>query len=200
VTPSLRRIAPAAMPTILTEPPSLPTLRPETRRLCGAAEVAVFSETGEFTGLRQDYHSLQAPATPEEAAAVAADLAETRALLIPADRSWLLSRILTLLSHYRQDALPPALEAAVAEDWAEDLDEFPAWAIAEATRTWRRTRKFKPTIAEMRQLCSDLVAPHVRLVGKLQTTLAKGPHPATSPDSLAAITGRIARSFRRVPE
>ena len=72
MTPSLRRIAPAAMPTILTEPPSLPTLRPETRRLCGAAEVAVFSETGEFTGLRQDYHSLQAPATPEEAAVSAA--------------------------------------------------------------------------------------------------------------------------------
>jgi hypothetical protein len=79
--------------------------------------------------------------------------------LRPADRGPLLARVLTLLSHYRdQNPLPPEVERAVAGDWADDLGEFPSWAIEEACRRWRRDKKkyrFKPLPGDIRHLAEE---------------------------------------------
>jgi hypothetical protein len=76
-------------------------------------------------------------------------------VLEPADEELALARIFALLAHYRSDPLPPSIERYVAEDWLEDMSEFPLWAIDRAARTWRRTKKFKPQISEMRSLCQQ---------------------------------------------
>ncbi|WP_207540747.1 hypothetical protein [Sabulicella rubraurantiaca] len=77
--------------------------------------------------------------------------------LEPAERGWLLARVLALLSHFRSDRHAASVEQCIADDWAEDLGEFPAWAIEEAARHWRRTRRFRPQINEMRELCEAAI-------------------------------------------
>jgi len=74
-------------------------------------------------------------------------------VLGPADRVMLEGRIAVLLAHYRSNDLPDWIEERVADDWADDLADYPLWAITEAARTWRRTKKFKPQISEIVQLC-----------------------------------------------
>lgn len=60
-----------------------------------------------------------------------------------------------LLSHYWTADEPVALRQAQAEDWLDDLSEFPPEIVAAACRQWRRneTRRLLP--AELRRLCSD---------------------------------------------
>ncbi len=75
--------------------------------------------------------------------------------LEPMERGELLARVLALLSHFRVDPQPDQVEMMMADDWAEDLGDYPAWAVESAARRWRRTRKFKPQICEMRALCES---------------------------------------------
>ena len=88
-----------------------------------------------------------------EAAAVEKRLLALDNVLQPAHRGALLARVLALLSHYRMDPHPPEVERCLADDWAEDLGGYPLWAVEDAARTWRRTRRFKPQPAEMIALC-----------------------------------------------
>ncbi len=105
--------------------------------------------------------------------------------------------MLALLSHYRSEPNPPAVETMVAEDWAEDLKEFPVWAIAEAARWWRRNRRFRPQICEIRKLCEDAVgdAPLVR--DRLRAILERSER-ACNPlaERMAALASA---TFQRVP-
>lgn len=94
-------------------------------------------------------------------------------ILAPAEPSRLLARVLALLSHYPSKALTPDVEQMIALDWAEDLGEFPIWAIDQAARTWRRTKKWRPSIAEMRALCEDACAGERQLALRLRTIAAK---------------------------
>ncbi len=82
--------------------------------------------------------------------------------LDPAPPGDLLSRIMVLLAHYRVPEHSKATEYGIALDWADDLAEYPLWAIVEAARKWRRTKKFRPQICEMIELCEDAC-------GKLKT-------------------------------
>jgi hypothetical protein len=82
--------------------------------------------------------------------------------LDPAPPGDLLSRIMVLLAHYRVAEHSKATEYGIALDWADDLAEYPLWAIEDAARKWRRTKKFRPQICEMIELCKDAC-------GKLQT-------------------------------
>lgn len=96
-------------------------------------------------------------ATEEELALAASYLASLEDAVAPADRGGLLARVLALLSHYRIDPHPPQVELRIADDWAEDLGRYPMWAVDEAARTWRRSRRFKPQISEMIALCDEAV-------------------------------------------
>lgn len=92
---------------------------------------------------------------PAQVAAVERRLLVLDDALQPSDRGALLARVLALLSHYRMDPHPPEVEQRLADDWAEDLYDYPLWAVEDAARTWRRTRRFKPQPAEIVALCED---------------------------------------------
>ncbi len=130
-------------------------------------------------------------------AQVEAHLAALDQALAPSHAGLLLTRVLALLSHYRSEPNPPGVETMVAEDWAEHLKEFPIWAIAEAARWWRRNRRFRPQICEIRKLCEDAVgdAPLVR--DRLGAILERGER-ARNPlaERMAA---RASATFQRVP-
>ena len=94
----------------------------------------------------------------------------------PVDPGWLLARLLALFAHCppRSTPLDPAVERMVASDWAEDLGEYPQWAVDQAVRVWRRTKKWRPTIMEMRALCDEAVANERGLAERLrQIAVAK---------------------------
>ncbi len=141
----------------------------------------------------------RAPAVSDPAvlAQVEAHLAALDQALAPSHTGPLLTRVLALLSHYRSEPNPPAVETMVAEDWAEDLKEFPIWAVAEAARWWRRNRRFRPQICEIRKLCEEAVgdAPLVR--DRLRAILERSER-ARNPlaERVAALASA---TFQRVP-
>ena len=95
-------------------------------------------------------------------------------VLAPASPDHLLARVLALLSHYPAKGTAPEVEHLVALDWAEDLGEFPSWAVDAAARSWRRTRKWRPSIAEMRALCEEACAAERALARRLSVIAATG--------------------------
>ncbi|PWC74113.1 hypothetical protein [Azospirillum sp. TSH64] len=116
-----------------------------------------FGDNG-FDGLSEIW-SPPATVTARQAAMAQWALADLEgSVLAPVEPDRLLGRILALLSHYPAKGLTPEVEQLVAMDWVEDLGEFPGWAIDQAARIWRRTRKWRPSIAEMRALCEEACA------------------------------------------
>ena len=98
-----------------------------------------------------------------------------KSALIPMETGRLLARILSLLSLYRSVDLPPAIEEYLAEDWLDDLAEFPEWSILDACRAWRRDRKryrFKPLPGDIRALCIENVANLVMTAERLAKLIA----------------------------
>ncbi len=113
--------------------------------------------------------------TPRHAAMaqrVLNDLEHT--VLAPAEPSHLLARILALLSHFPAKGMTPEVEQMIALDWADDLGEFPAWAIDQGARTWRRSRKWRPSIAEIRALCEEACAQERALADRLKAIARAG--------------------------
>ena len=102
---------------------------------------------------RMERWSPPALRNPAEAAAMERRLVALGSVLQPAHRGALLARVLALLSHYRIDPHPPEVEQCLADDWAEDLGGYPLWAVEDAARTWRRTKRFKPQPSEIIALC-----------------------------------------------
>lgn len=51
-------------------------------------------------------------------------------------RKWIAGRVVTLLSHYFVAQTDSAVAEAMADDWCEMLEDYPAWAIANACRWW----------------------------------------------------------------
>ena len=94
----------------------------------------------------------------EEMALAQHYLRELTAYLAPAIRGEVLARILALLSHYRLELHSPQVEAWIADDWAEDLEGYPMWAVNRAARIWRRTMRFKPQTGEIVKICEQSVA------------------------------------------
>jgi hypothetical protein len=132
--------------------------------------------------------------TAAEAALARQSLEELYAtVLAPADSDHLLGRVLTLLSHFPAKGLSPEVERMMALDWAEDLGEYPAWVIDAAARNWRRSRKWRPSIAEMRALCEDLCAPERALADRLGVLAAAAPRDARGADLQAVATGTLRR-------
>lgn len=117
-------------------------------------------------------------------------------VLAPAEPDRLLGRVLALLSHYPAKGLTPEVEQLVALDWVEDLGEFPGWAIDQAARTWRRTKKWRPSIAEMRALCEEACEKERRLAECLRRLAAAGLRGPSVPGA-----GRMAglQGLRRFP-
>ena len=93
--------------------------------------------------------------------------------------------------------MTPEVEQMVALDWAEDLDEFPNWAIDQAARTWRRTKKWRPSIAEMRALCKEACAQE-RLIVEWLRAIVRASSVTQQQDSQSVL--QLAGSMvRRIP-
>jgi len=73
---------------------------------------------------------------PEDEAEAALTMDAIWCLETPATRKWIAARIVTLLSHYFVAQQEASVADAVAEDWCSILDDYPAWAIANACRWW----------------------------------------------------------------
>ena len=133
--------------------PGIPALPAPTPAVAAAVRPtrtwSVCDDRHGFSGVREEW--LPPRIGPEDLPQLREHLAALEELCMPADRGWLLARVLALLSHYRQEANPSQVEFIIAEDWADDLGEYPAWAVEEAARRWRRTRKFRPAICEIRE-------------------------------------------------
>jgi hypothetical protein len=124
-------------------------------------------------------------------------LGELEEVLAPADRGALLARVLALLSHFRAEANPPQIEQAMADDWAEDLAEFPMWAVEEACRSWRRTRKWRPQICEILALCRESVGEATARRDRLRALVVASD---TARNPMADRVRKLARStFRNMP-
>ncbi|WP_042703309.1 hypothetical protein [Azospirillum sp. B506] len=151
-----------------------------------------FGEDG-FDGMIEQWFP-PSGVTPAQAALARQTLEELSAsVLAPADSDRLLGRILTLLSHFPVKGVSPEVERMMALDWADDLGEYPAWVIDAAARSWRRSRKWRPSIAEMRALCEDLCAPERALADRLQALADTAPGEAAASEPRALATGALRR-------
>lgn len=128
--------------------------------------------------------------------AVRDHLSHLEAVLEPADRGALLARILALLSHFRAEANPPQVEQMMADDWAEDLGAYPIWAVEEACRRWRRTRKWRPQICEMLALCAEAVGSASERRDRLRSIV--GASEAARNPLTERMRGVAARTFHRI--
>jgi hypothetical protein len=159
----------ATLQAVETTNPALPA--PPSKQIRDAIEAGVVSRRLLFpeNSPPRRVETWRAPVIKDKAvgAAIWSRLKELDVWLSPAPRPALMSRILVLLAHYRSTTHADAVEQGVADDWAEDLAAYPMWAIDEAARTWRRTRKFKPQISEIIELCEaargSLALEHKRL-------------------------------------
>lgn len=71
------------------------------------------------------------PAVREQVAAA------VNGLTVQCNEEWLLMRIAALLEPYFDKGTPAMVRAMEAEDWAEELRDFPKWAIEAAVRWWK---------------------------------------------------------------
>lgn len=187
-----------ALPAATRHAQLLGALPPLLREILAAGPVERrprFSENG-FDGLTERW------SPPDGVTAQHAALAQralddlTATALAPADSDQLLARVLALLSHYPAKGMTTEVERLVALDWAEDLGEYPAWAIDAAARAWRRTRKWRPSIAEMRTLCDDLCAPERALAERLLAVVHKGTREASRAAEVRVLVAGAIRRMR----
>lgn len=157
-----------------------------------------FGEDG-FEELQETW-SPPANVTARQAAMAQRVLADLEgSVLAPVEPDRLLGRVLALLSHYPAKGLTPDVEQLVALDWVEDLGGFPTWAIDQAARTWRRTQKWRPSIAEIRALCTEACAKERVLVDRLRMIVWAG-HVATRSGSMpGAVMTMGGTAVRRMP-
>ncbi|WP_143272995.1 hypothetical protein [Azospirillum palustre] len=160
---------------------------------------ACFDDLGGFVGMRETW-SPPAIVDPADAEAAARALAVIeREILAPVDPGWLLARLLALFAHCppRSTPLDPAVERIVASDWAEDLGEYPQWSVDQAVRVWRRTKKWRPTIMEMRALCDEAIAIERTLAERLRQIAAVKPAEAGGAGrrDFRALAGKVIRGI-----
>ncbi|AWB08863.1 hypothetical protein A6A40_28070 (plasmid) [Azospirillum humicireducens] len=158
-----------------------------------------FTDDG-FADVVEDW-TPPAGVTPRHAALARRALAEfDTGILAPAPANHLLGRVLALLSHFPAKATTPEVEQLLAMDWADDLGEFPAWAIDQAARVWRRTRKWRPSIAEIRALCEEACAAERALAERLRAIAMAGERAADNGGGgrSAAVRPVLASTLRRM--
>ena len=117
--------------------------------------------------------------TANDVPALSRQLALVEDAMTPGESGVILARVHALLAQYRdRDPLPPQVEAAVAEDWLDDIGEYPAHIVAEACRRWRRhptKYRFKPLPGDIRAICNELLGQLPVVAGRLRRLLASVP-------------------------
>lgn len=168
-----RRAVPATAGTTVARSAAMPPVPPEV-----AAVLAVGVKSSRFVfpqdGSVKTVEIWEPPVITDKRTGMAiwSRLEALEGLTAPAGPGEIMSRVLVLLSHYRQAGHSDAVEQGIADDWAEDLGSYPMWAIDEAARRWRRTRKFKPQIAEIVELCDQVSGEVTKERDRLRSILA----------------------------
>jgi len=141
--------------------------------------------------------------TAADGPALRRQLALVKSAMVPGEPGTILARVHALLAQYRErDPLPAAVEAAVAEDWLDDVGEYPAAVVAEACRRWRRhpvKYRFKPLPGDIRALCVELMGRLPIIAGRLERLLAQLEEPA--PSGVMDVRSRVVAlaAARRMP-
>lgn len=84
-------------------------------------------------------------------------MATIDALSKPASPEWCMARVAALLNPYYDKDTPPAVRKMEAEDWLEELQFYPQWAIESAVRWWKSAdninRRKKPLEGDISERC-----------------------------------------------
>ncbi len=133
-------------------------------------------------------------------------LSMVSAALAPGEPGAVLARIHALLAHYRdRDPLPPAVEAAIAEDWLDDVGEWPGWVVTAACKAWRRhpiKYRYKPLPGDIRALCVEIAGKLPVIQKRLERLLASVPSSSETTDAPASdVRARVVAlvAARRMP-
>lgn len=109
---------------------------------------------------------------PSDSAEAKAAQAEITELSVSADPNWIAAATVSILTaHYFVSALPKAVAKQLGQDWINELEEYPQWAIENAFRWWlskdnpkRRNRPVPGDISEQADFAISIIrAAKVRL-------------------------------------
>jgi hypothetical protein len=124
---------------------------------------------------------------PDELPAQAEIEATVAALSEPANPSWILARIASLLLPYYEKDTPQAVREMEAEDWLEEMDGLPRWAIDRAVRWWkgpdnpdRRKRPLEGDISKLAKRYAGNVKAVPLLADRMRGQLKPAPIPQQS--------------------
>lgn len=160
--------------------------------------IPTFARDGSgYSGDIEEWHPPEV--TDEQVREVEESIRKMEEALRPPEKGPLLTRVLALLSHYRAEANPPQVERMMAEDWAEDLQDYPMEVIEQAARWWRRNKKFRPAICEIRDLCEDAIKEERVALERMRVMLAR--HYAKKRKSVGTSSLQViaAQSCRSMP-
>lgn len=93
----------------------------------------------------------------------------------PGRKDYLTGRVTVMLAQYFVPDMPFELQALLLADWVDCLNEFPSWAVKAACDRWRDTERRKPTPADIRAICLDLVKAHRTTLERLQILSTRQP-------------------------
>lgn len=139
------------------------------------------------------------------AVVTAAEAAEARQALVaydrhlaPAPTARVIGRVTVALAHWYVPDMPHVLAKGLMADWANDLGEFPEWAIEEAFAKWRRANSEKPRIADIRDLCQRAIRKAAHERHRLRAIIRVAEAPAKPQADRAG--GVVRSAVRRMPE
>ncbi len=137
------------------------------------------------------------PVSPADIPELRRQLDQLLEVLEPADGGACLARIFGLLAHYRQTELPPEVERCIANDFLEDLGEYPLCVLESACRTWRRDPvrfKYRPLPGDLRKICAELIERTTTAANRIRKLLAIAERELPQINH-AAPTGNAARTL-----
>ena len=183
--------SPLPRPAELTEAVAVQTLVPVSDRVAALLKptrtVPRYSDHG-YEGDSELWEPREV--TAADVPALRRQLAIVSASIAPGDPGIVLARVHALLAMYRdRDPLPPAVEAAIAESWLEDIGEWPAWIVVAACKAWRQhptKYRFKPLPGDIRSVCVEIAGKLPVVKQRLERLLASVPSSLESTESRAS--------------
>lgn len=117
--------------------------------------------------------------------------ATVAALSQPANPSWILARVASLLLPYYEKDTPQAVREMEAEDWLESLADMPQWAIDRAVRWWKGSdnpdRRKRPLEGDIAGIAGRLSG-NVKAVAKITDRQRRSAIPKPFPEPIKPIT------------
>ena len=123
--------------------------------------------------------------------------------LQPAERSWIVARVITLLAHYWMPDMDETLQQAVGSDWANILGSLPRHAIESGCISYASTStRARPTPGQILELAQATVAARIRDRDRLVECLAYhqdqvSPRDRDTPEEREAAVKKVGEIIRQ---